>query len=228
MRAVSVFPLDEFRLALKKVYGAAAPKGPFTALSQATLFFSRNSCTIACCNLNQWCQATIPAQGDEFSLTLYDTQRLLDACAYFSGELHLEYETAEKKPHNCDIPYNQARFSCGGREIHQLVFDSDLYVKRIERARARKPKSFVTYGFQVREDPRRYVYAPSLRCRPDAPLTERLGILRELRAQFALDGGRVEQLTECKLDGRFRPANVRRRYVTADLNRPVVVHLRAA
>lgn len=32
MRAVSVFPLDEFRLALKKVYGAAAPKGPFTAL----------------------------------------------------------------------------------------------------------------------------------------------------------------------------------------------------
>lgn len=73
-----------------------------------------------------------------------------------------------------------------------------------------------------------YVYAPSLRCRPDAPLTERLGILRELRAQFALDGGRVEQLTECKLDGRFRPANVRRRYVTADLNRPVVVHLRAA
>ena len=27
------------------------------------------------------------------------------------------------------------------------------YVKRIERARARKPKSFVTYGFQVREDP---------------------------------------------------------------------------
>ena len=54
------------------------------------------------------------------------------------------------------------------------------------------------------------------------------GILRELRAQFALDGGRVEQLTECKLDGRFRPANVRRRYVTADLNRPVVVHLRAA
>ncbi|WP_297722304.1 DNA polymerase III subunit beta [Intestinimonas sp.] len=127
MRAVSVFPLDEFRLALKKVYGAAAPKGPFTALSQATLFFSRNSCTIACCNLNQWCQATIPAQGDEFSLTLDDTQRLLDACAYFSGELHLEYETAEKKPHNCDIPYNQARFSCGGREIHQLVFDSDLY-----------------------------------------------------------------------------------------------------
>ena len=127
MRAVSVFPLDEFRLALKKVYGAAAPKGPFTALSQATLFFSRNSCTIACCNLNQWCQATIPAQGDESSLPLYDTQRLLDACAYFSGELHLEYETAEKKPHNCDIPYNQARFSCGGREIHQLVFDSDLY-----------------------------------------------------------------------------------------------------
>ena len=53
-------------------------------------------------------------------------------------------------------------------------------------------------------------------------------LFRSLRAQFALDGGRVEQLTECKLDGRFRPANVRRRYVTADLNRPVVVHLRAA
>lgn len=102
------------------------------------------------------------------------------------------------------------------------------YVKRIERASVRKPEFFVTYGFQVREDPRGYVYAPSLRCRPDAPLTDRLGILRELRAQFALDNGRVEQLTECELDGRFRPVNVRRRYVTADLSRPVVVHLRAA
>ena len=46
MRVVSVFPLDEFRLALKKVYGAAAPKGPFTALSQATLFFSQNNIAV--------------------------------------------------------------------------------------------------------------------------------------------------------------------------------------
>lgn len=114
MRVVSVFPLDEFRLALKKVYGAAAPKGPFTALSQATLFFSRNSCTIACCNLNQWCQATIPAQGDEFSLTLYDTQRLLEACAYFSGELHLEYETAEKSRTTVTSPTTRRVFPVEG------------------------------------------------------------------------------------------------------------------
>lgn len=102
------------------------------------------------------------------------------------------------------------------------------YVRYIEWIRARKPKSLMTYGFQVGEGPRRYVYAPSPRYRPDTPLTEQLDTLCELRARSAPDGGRVEQLTECKLDGRFRPANVRRRYVTVDLNRPVVAHLRAA
>ena len=65
MRAVSVFPWMSFCSRTGRKYmERQRPKGPFTALSPGTLFFSRNSCTIACCNLNQWCQATIPAQGD--------------------------------------------------------------------------------------------------------------------------------------------------------------------
>ena len=81
MRAVSVFPLDEFRLALKKVYGAAAPKGPFTALSQATYFSAVTPVPLPAAISTNGVRRRSRHRAMKFSLTLYDTQRLLDACA---------------------------------------------------------------------------------------------------------------------------------------------------
>lgn len=102
------------------------------------------------------------------------------------------------------------------------------YVKRIERERERKCRRYMTYGFPVKEEPRRYVYSPGLLCKERDTLEERLCILRLFREQLARSQGRIEQSASCELDGHFRPVNVQRNYVTADLGRPVVVWLDAA
>lgn len=99
------------------------------------------------------------------------------------------------------------------------------YVKRIERERERKCRRYMTYGFSLKEEPRRYVYSP---VKESDTLEERLCVLRLFREQLARSQGRIEQSTSCELDGHFRPVNVQRNYVTADLGRPVVVWLYAA
>lgn len=99
------------------------------------------------------------------------------------------------------------------------------FIKKTERAREKRCRHYMTYGFMSREEPRTYVYSPSVYCRTDADLQERLRMLRELRDYMAGEGGRVEKYSECDLDGRFRPCNVREHYVTADVSRPVVVFL---
>ncbi len=102
------------------------------------------------------------------------------------------------------------------------------YVKRIERERARKCHYYKTYGFFLKNDPRGYVYCPSLWCRESDTLKERLCILRLFREYLARTGGRIEQSTQCEFDEHFRPVHVRKNYVVADLSRPVVVWLYAA
>ena len=102
------------------------------------------------------------------------------------------------------------------------------YVKHIERERAQKCHYYKTYGFFLKDEPHRYVYCPSLWCRESDTLKERLCILRLFREYLARTGGRIEQSTQCEFDENFRPVHVRKNYVVADLNRPLVVWLYAA
>lgn len=102
------------------------------------------------------------------------------------------------------------------------------YVKRIERERARKCHYYKTYGFFLKDEPHRYVYCPSLWCRESDTPEARLNILRLYREHLAQTGGRIEQSTQCEFDEHFRPVHVRKNYVVADLNRPLVVWLYAA
>ena len=67
-----------------------------------------------------------------------------------------------------------------------------------------------------------------LLCRESDTLKERLCILRMFREYLAKTGGRIEQSTQCEFDKNFRPVHVRKNYVVADLNRPLVVWLYAA
>lgn len=102
------------------------------------------------------------------------------------------------------------------------------YVKHIERERARGCHYYKTYGFFLENDPRGYVYCPQLLCRESDTLKERLCILRMFREYLAKTGGRIEQSTQCEFDKNFSPVHVRKNYVVADLNRPLVVWLYAA
>ena len=126
MKYGSTLSVEEFRSALKKTFDASAPRGHIPELSQATVFCSKDSCTIACTNLTQWCQTTIPAQGDAFSLTFYDTRKLLDACSYFSGELRLEFYSNDSQSTSGRTSDNEVSIISNGRELHQLSLASDL------------------------------------------------------------------------------------------------------
>lgn len=96
---------------------------------RAALFFSRNSFflyrTTAAISTNGVRRRS--AQGDEFSLTLYDTQRLLDACAYFLLSFIWNMKLPRKSRTTVTSPTTRRVFPVEGDEIHQLVFDSDLY-----------------------------------------------------------------------------------------------------
>lgn len=98
-------------------------------------------------------------------------------------------------------------------------------VKRIERKREHECHIYMTYGWFTQEDPRTYIYCEQIRCRITAPLGERAAVFKEFRSHMKQIGGKIEQSTQCSLDGRYRPINVEKKYLTADFSRPVVIRL---
>ena len=104
----------------------------------------------------------------------------------------------------------------------------EAYLKHIEREQARQCHTYKTYGFFLKGERHRYVYASNLRCREDEAIEKRLDILRMFRDCLARTQGYIEESTECEFDAQFCPVHVRRNYAIADLARPVVVWLYAA
>ena len=100
------------------------------------------------------------------------------------------------------------------------------HAKHIERARAHKKQSHITYGFWL-IDEQRYLYCPQLYCRADAPLAVRLSLFKIIRDDLKRRACQVETSTECELDGAYRPVNIKTNTVTADLSRPLTVRLRS-
>ncbi|MBP1736762.1 MAG: hypothetical protein H6Q60_643 [Oscillospiraceae bacterium] len=99
------------------------------------------------------------------------------------------------------------------------------YIKRVEREREHKSRLYMTYGFLTQEDPSTYLFCKDIRCRTDAPLYWRMSTLRTFKEFLESIGGRVEQSTECLLDGQYRPNAIRKKYLTADYSRSVVIYL---
>lgn len=114
----SIVNADEFRLALSKVYRAASKSSAF-CFAEAHADFHGNTCTLTCTDLTQWCQATIPAQGDEFSFVFHNTRKLLTACKYFSGDLELEY--VEDGDSQKTDPDGILTLRCGNKSSTQRV-----------------------------------------------------------------------------------------------------------
>ena len=96
---------------------------------------------------------------------------------------------------------DEQRYQMGYLYLTQGIKSAVDYVKHIERERERKCRLYMTYGFMLKENPRSYVYCADLRCRENDPPAE------------------------CELDGRYRPIHMRKNYVTADFDRPIVVWL---
>ena len=95
------------------------------------------------------------------------------------------------------------------------------YVKHVERARERQRQRMITYGFRFKEAPGRFAYCPQLYFRSDAPIDERLRVFKTIRSVLAETDGRVVTSTECELDGRYNPVNVREHTETVNFSRPL-------
>ena len=120
---------------------------------------------------------------------------------------------------------DEQRYQMGYLYLTQGIKSAVDYVKHIERERERKCRLYMTYGFMLKENPRSYVYCADLRCRENDPPAVRLQTLRAFREHLAQSEGRIEQSVECELDGRYRPIHMRKNYVTADFDRPIVAWL---
>lgn len=154
---------------------------------------------------------------DRFEYTIRGYRYASESFQIFKGlpvqkkkEVHLSAEQRQRMGYLC--------ITKGGK----AALD---YVKHIERERKQEQQWYKTYGFVLKDNPHEYVYIPNLRCSESAALQERLYILRQIREYLAREEGRVKQCTECDLDGKYRPVNIRNNYMIANLERPVVVWL---
>lgn len=82
----------QFREALGNVLHSATKRSrTIPALEEALIEFEGDHCTLTCTDLNQWCRATIPASGGDFSFVFTRSRSVLTACQHFSGELEFTY-----------------------------------------------------------------------------------------------------------------------------------------
>ena len=84
----------QFQEALSNVLRSATKRSrTIPVLEEALVEFADDHCTLTCTDLNQWCRATIPANGGEFSFVFTRSKSVLAACQYFSGDLDITYTT---------------------------------------------------------------------------------------------------------------------------------------
>lgn len=118
---------SDFHRALKKVYQASMKNSTLPALGNALAEFHGDHCTLTCTNLEQWCQITIPAHGGEATFVFQNTDRLLTACKYFSGDINLEYtmDTPPKYHPSKENLDGSLSLHCGTKECLQRVISAD-------------------------------------------------------------------------------------------------------
>jgi hypothetical protein len=128
--------------------------------------------------------------------------------------------------HEIEIPlYGEQCRELGNLYLTQgdkAAFD---YVKRIDRERTRRCRLYMTYGFLTQEDPHTYLFIKQLRFREGVPLNKRLEMFRELKNYLVQTGGKVKTGDKCRLDGYYRPVDVKELYLTVDFGHSVIIRL---
>lgn len=113
----------EFRQALDKALKAAAKRSQIPALEEALVRFDGAACTLTCTDLELWCQASIPAQGEPCAFVLTGSRTILTACKHFSGDLMISY-TEDDPPKTFPTKTNldgSLTLICGDKELRQRV-----------------------------------------------------------------------------------------------------------
>ena len=123
MDARCIVNAGEFQKALEKVLKVAIKKCSIPVLMEVLVQFDGDTCTLTCTDLELWCQASIPAEGDSCAFVLTGSRKLLTACRFLSGELEFSYrkgQPPEHAPTKTDLD-GDLWISCGDKEICQRV-----------------------------------------------------------------------------------------------------------
>lgn len=161
----SVVSAKEFQRALEKVLKAAPKKSRLPFLPEAHISFGDGTCTLTCTDMEQWCQAVIPAQGGRCSFILNDSRKLLSVCKYFSGDMEFSYQEddpPETFPSKQELDGSLV-LRCGSRELHQRVTAAGLFPElpelKTERTYTVDPaslsKRFERIKYALADDPSR-------------------------------------------------------------------------
>lgn len=95
-----------FSGALKKV-GGILKKSAIPMLEDVQVNFTGCKCTVTATDLSLWMIVEFPADGDDFSFVLKNTNKIMKACQYYSGTLTITLSGDEKEP--------VLNMSCGGK-----------------------------------------------------------------------------------------------------------------
>lgn len=117
----------QFREALNRVLRTAAKRSSLSMLEEAVLRFEENRCTITCTNLNQWCQAVIPASGGSFAFGFIKTKRILTACQHFSGDL--EFSFTSNPTEKCPNPEGILLIRNGERRLQSRTMPASEFLE---------------------------------------------------------------------------------------------------
>lgn len=111
----AVVDAEPFYDAFRKASRSAAKKSQLPILEEASVRFDGESCILTGTNLGQWCQATLPADGDAFSFVFTNTRTILTACRRFSGQLEFAF-TCDPTDSIPD-PEGNLTMRCGERSL---------------------------------------------------------------------------------------------------------------
>lgn len=117
----STIDANAFSAALKKLVAAVPKKSAVPALTGILAEFTGDSCRLTAGDLNVWMRASLPADGDTFSLVFPDPQNMERICGHFKGELSVELWGTEDA--------QKAALRCGGKGAEFPVMPTQNYPK---------------------------------------------------------------------------------------------------
>ena len=117
------------------------------------------------------------------------------------------------------------RYMCGYPAICQGRNATMAKLKKILRKRETKQRIFLTVGFFIKDNPRRYAYAQSLLA-PQYNLQRLFENYKQYKAEILSGFCKLESFTEAKLGACYKPEQVTTHYETLDIKRPCLVRIK--
>jgi len=102
---------------------------------------------------------------------------------------------------------------------------AEALIKHKVRKQEKQPRKYIAYGFRDKDASASYYYCEQLRVLPSADVKNRLTAYKKFKSYLLAQDCKISYCTEAKLDGQFRPQEVREIFSTVDITKPLVINL---